>query len=356
MTGAARREPGLDALRTLAVLGMMSSHTSRMISFAIRPAWCYDALLFEPLIPTLFLMLVGVSLTYSLAKAPDAGAWYRRQARRAVGLWLISAVFFSLEENVRWPDVLVSSGILCTIAFGILGVGLLVRRRRPAWWLGAALAFGVAAFCAIDRVGGHPFLWVSGDSPWFPLLLFTLAGALWGLAAQRAPRIVTWLILPGLAAALYLPYRYGWEPLFTAPLGRSDAARLLAPPLFGRGAPLHVGYYNLRPLLALQCLGAHVATLGLGRWVRLPEAWCRRFFALGRHALGAYILHLFLLALIVVRFGMQPLHTAWLGDTVLLGVAATCWAWALAREHGWLRYRRGTQSSTPETASRSRVC
>ncbi len=106
-----RRNPGMDALRTLAILGMMAAHTSRLIVFESREAWSYWILLLEPLIPSLFLFLVGISLTYSIAKSENSRKWYARQARRALILWLIAALFSGLEYGIRLPDVLFASGI-----------------------------------------------------------------------------------------------------------------------------------------------------------------------------------------------------------------------------------------------------
>ena len=68
LTLTSPRNIGLDATRTLAIIGMMASHTSRMIQFDARPAWCAWILLLEPIIPSLFLLMVGVSLTFSLQK------------------------------------------------------------------------------------------------------------------------------------------------------------------------------------------------------------------------------------------------------------------------------------------------
>jgi hypothetical protein len=350
-TGA-RREPGMDALRTLAVLSMMAAHTSRLIVFEARQEWSYVVLLLEPLIPTLFLFLVGLSLTHSRRKADGDKTWVLRQAKRALLLWGISAVFFSAEQGVCFPDVLLDSGILCTIAYAIVWVGILLLVPKPAWALGSALGIGVVAFCLIDRAGARPFLWVSGNSPLFPLLLFAMAGALWGLALRRFPRALPWLGLPALVLATWMIHRYGWETLFTRPFGRSDATRVLSPPLTG-GTAVSVPYYNLRPVLALMCLSLHLAALGLTKVLRIGEIWASRLFALGRHALQAYMLHLFLLALIVVRFGLHPLHSAAMGNAVLIGVAAICWGWSLLRERGWPRYRRGTQSSNTASASDS---
>src|SRR6186713_2129250 len=98
------RNIGLDALRTLAIVSMMAAHTSRMVEFDFRPVWCAWVLLLEPIIPSLFLLMVGISLTYSLQRAREkssseksaATLWYFRQARRALVLWAIGILFYVL--------------------------------------------------------------------------------------------------------------------------------------------------------------------------------------------------------------------------------------------------------------------
>jgi hypothetical protein len=358
VTASARREPGIDALRTAAIFAMMAAHTTRLIDFEARREWSRQILLFEPLIPTLFLILVGVSLAHSrisaAAKGIAPGAWYLRQIRRALGLWLLSAVFFALEEGVRFPDVLAASGILCSIAYAIAGVGALLLLPKPA--LGVAIALGAtsAAYVLLDRAETRAFLLMVGNSPLFPLWPLAAAGTLWGLALMRFPRGAPWLAIPFLLAAAWMAHRHGIDELFTKPLGRSDAGRMLAAPLAG-GAGKFVPYYSLRPELSLFCLFLHASALGATSLLRrFPEFWARVLFVLGRHALEAYVIHLFFLAMLVVGLGLRPLHAAWHGDAVLIGVALLCWTWAAAREAGWPRYRRGTQSDSAATVSVSK--
>ncbi len=332
------RNPAIDALRTLAILGMMAAHTSRLITFETRTEWSRWVLLLEPLIPSLFLFLVGISLTHSIAKAENKRIWYSRQLRRAVELWLISALFFALEEGVRLPDVFLASGILCTIAYAILFLGALLLLPRPAWILAFTLFVGSSIFVWLDQTGIRAFPWIVGNSPLFPLCLFTLAGALWGLTLRRFPRAIFWLAFPALFGATYAIAHYGWEPLFSMPLGRSDATRTFAPAILG-GPEKTVGYYNLRPLFSLICLGIHIGILGVASLALsgLKEGLAKFLFALGRHSLGAYILHLSLLALLVVSYGFRPLKTSGQGITVLTIVALICWIWSYLMETRFLK-------------------
>jgi uncharacterized membrane protein len=330
------RSAGLDALRTLAIAAMMAAHTSRMIEFDFRPAWAFWVLLLEPIIPSLFLLMVGVSLTYSFRRAQEKspsdksvpGAWYRKQARRAVVLWGIAVLFYVLELGPRFPDFVTANGILGTIAYAILGVGALLLLPKKEWVLSGALALGLALFIGLDLAGQRVFALNTGNAPFLPLWLFALAGALWSLLQRRFPRPVFWTGLAAAALAAWLIHRFGLHPLFTKPFGRSEAGRLLAPPLFIPGGERHVGYYNLRPLLALTCLGFHLGALSLLGILNNARGKVRArlspLFILGRHSLEVYILHLSLLAVLVLVFGIRPLKTAASGSFVLFGVIATC--------------------------------
>jgi hypothetical protein len=348
------RSLGLDALRTAAIVGMMAAHTSRLIAVDVRPDWAVWILLLEPIIPSLFLFLVGVSLTWSLhrflargaahpAEAPTPAAWYKRQVRRAAVLWGISAFFYCLEMGPRFPDFLIASGILATIAYALLIVGVLLLLPLRATAIALALAAGTAFFLFLDLGGRKVFPLNAGNAPFLPLWLFALAGALWGVMNRRAPKALFWIGLAALPLAVLLLSRYGLDALFTKPFGRSDAGRVLAAPLTG-GMERHAGYYNLRPVLALLCLCLHLGPLSLlGLLARLGPAAARRLsalFTLGRHSLEVYILHLSLLAILVISLGIRPLKTAAQGHLTLLGVLLVSAIWCLWRDRA-LRRRNG---------------
>lgn len=336
------RNLGLDAIRTLAIVSMMAAHTSRMIEFDFRPVWCAWVLLLEPIIPSLFLLLVGISLTISLRRALEKSVsprvWYFRQVRRAGILWLISMVFYILEMGPRFPDFVVLSGVLATIAYAILVTGALLLAPKKEWVMAAALIVGIALFLQTDGSGIFPLN--TGDAPLLPLLPFALAGALWSLLQRRFVRPVFWFGLAAAALAAGLIYHFGLDPLFTKPFGRSDAGRLLAPPLFIPGEERQVGYYNLRPLLALTCLGFHLGALSLLGLLNNVggkiSALTSRLFILGRHSLEVYILHLALLAILVVSLGVRPLKTAMQGNLVLFGIIIVSWGWCII----WERHRQ----------------
>jgi len=343
--GPTGRNHALDALRTLAVLGMMAAHTARLIPFDIRPEWARGVLLYEPIIPSLFLLLVGLSLSQSFDAAQRAGRssrdWFLRQLKRAGMLWVISAVFFTLELGPRLPDALLAGGILANIAYAIiLTSGLLALPppfARPA--LTAALVAGTTLFVILDTQGHRIYPLNIGNSPFFPLWLFAFAGAVWGQflgqsGNRTSNRILVSLAGLGAAAlAIALIVRYGGDAIFTKPLGRSDAARLVPAPFTG-GEAINLGYYNLRPLLAATCLGLQIAALVFLGLVlaRLKEGAARWVFAIGRHSLLIYVVHLSLLAVLVVVSGTrQPLQSAQSGLLVLLALILICQSIAIFR-------------------------
>jgi hypothetical protein len=366
------RDHGMDALRTLAVLGMMASHTSRLVVLEARPAWSYWVLLLEPIIPSLFLLLVGLSLARSFdasrarslsgaeGRGQGPGAWYARQLKRAAILWGISVVFYTAELGFRLPDALTASGILANIAYAIILVGGLLVLPRRTFGLATTLVAGTGLFVWLDVTEQRVFAVNIGNSPFLPLWLFALGGAWWatafrsgsggvgfpvegrpyGIRTTHASSLRRWVgiglgILAGVTG-IWLIARYGVEPLFTKPFGRSDAGRTVAAPFYG-GAPLYLGYYNLRPLLALCCLGLQLGALTVLRaaLTKIREGAAGSLFALGRHALGAYILHLALLAILVVTRGPRPLTAPWQGTAVWGALAVICTIWAL-----WMEKRK----------------
>jgi hypothetical protein len=307
------------------VIGMMAAHTSRLIPFDARPSWARLVLLFEPLIPSLFLLLVGLSLSRSFEAARMRGeasrAWYTRQARRAAGLWAISVLFFVAEYGVRIPDALLGGGILAVIAYAILGIGALMLLPRASLLIGAAFVAGCATFAWMDATGRALFPLNTGGAPILPMTLFALAGALLG-RLRSGRRAAMWILaVIGGGVAIWLITRHGAEALFTKPFGRSDAGRDLPASILPRREALHVGFYDLKPVLATACLGLQLSLLAvLGILLRnFPERIARFAFAPGRHALAIYVGHLAFLAAVVTIFGEQPL-TAVSGTWVWVGL------------------------------------
>jgi len=331
-----RRDAGIDALRSIAIVAMMAAHASRLIARKDLWVWSTWVMLLEPLIPTLFLTLVGVSLFYSFGRCNcSPWMWYRRQLLRALGLWLISALFFALEKGIRLPDMFVASGILCTIAYTIVITGLLLITSKSTTMLVSALVAGSLVYLLLDRQGLNPFLIVSGNSPMLPLLLFAVWGVLWVRIKPASPYYFIIEILIYLSIGAWLLHVYGFVDLFSKPVGRSNASRLLAAPVFG-GDLKRVAFYNIRPDLALFCFCVHGIAL---RTSRLLLGWtgkvAQAVLLFGRHSLEMYIVHLLCFALLVVWGGKRPLHSGEIGTLVLISVMVICWWWGYWRESGW---------------------
>jgi peptidoglycan/LPS O-acetylase OafA/YrhL len=337
-----RRDLALDALRTLAVLGMMATHTTRMIPLAARWEVNRWAMLLEPIIPALFLALVGASIGLSRVSVIEKGAdairvWNRRQIRRAVLLWLVGIVFYLCEDGFHWPDAVFAPGILGTIGYAILLLTALFALPKP--WVGLAViwAAGCAAYLYLDAHGLSVFWFTSGNSPMLPLLLFALMGALsseLGKIPSRYRYPLRYLAFAvGFMGSTWLFYRFGADALFSKPFGRSDATRWLVTQTAGMPVTKAIGYYNLRPVLSLLVACLILATYSFLSWAEfLLRPVSKWLLILGRHSLGVYILHLSLLALAVLRWGMKPFPAAWIGAGVYVMLVLICEFYALWRE------------------------
>jgi uncharacterized membrane protein len=249
------RDPVLDALRTLAILLMVAAHTTRLIDWDMRRDWSRWVLLIEPFIASLFLYLVGASLSESWKRAGgNRAAWWRKQGLRALGLWAISCVFFTLEDGFVLPDALFLSGILATIAYAILLLMILSAAPRGIWLVAAGAAILTAAHIALDARGLRWFFVNAGNSPLLPLVLFAFLGAcLWPLMEANAWAKAL-LAAAGGVTLVFLFHRHGLEAVFSKPLGRYETARV-----FFSGPPqaqvrTSIPYYNLRPLLTAAAL------------------------------------------------------------------------------------------------------
>lgn len=332
------RDTAMDALRTIAVLLMIASHTTRLIVWNERRGWSRFSLVIEPFTASLFLILVGASLVQSWRKADAAGttraAWLRRQGLRALGLWVLSSVFYLLSEGFLLPDAMVLSGILCTIAYTSAAGSLMVSGPRPVLSLALAAGAMAALFAWLDREGMRVFVLNAGNSPLLPLSLFGLLGALGVFALYSKARFVKPLLLT--AAVLILGAmlsRHSFQEIFTKPVGRYETARVFLTGAADARVEKSIPYYNLRPILAPVILSLAVLVYALLAWARplldRSSAWLLR---LGRRSLDVYILHLAILAGFVLAGGRRPLKETWQGDAVFLGVVSACWLWAWGRD------------------------
>lgn len=341
-----RRDVVLDGLRTLAVLLMIASHTTRLIAWDARREWSRFSLLIEPLTASLFLILVGASLAHSWrgAMAGGRGAWYRKQGLRAAVLWAVSCVFYTLEEGFHLPDALAMSGILATIAYSIVACTLLISLPRPIPFLVLAPVILTAAHAWMDGKGVGLFVLNAGNSPLLPLLTFACLGALGAVALRsggRPLRIV--LVTAAILALGIVLQRHTFREVFSKPVGRYETARMVSSGPEGAEVTRRIPYYNLRPILVPVIASLVILLYAALALARKPlEKGARLLFPMGRRSLDAYILHLFLLAMLVLSGGKRPLSESWQGDAAILIVAAICYAWTTARERlpfpGWARF------------------
>jgi uncharacterized membrane protein len=332
------RDNALDALRLIAVLFMIASHTSRLIAWDARRDWSRFSLLVEPMTASLFLTLVGASLAHSWlsarARGLGRGEWLKRQAVRALALWAVSCVFYTLEDGPHFPDVVTMSGILATIAYTILIGMTLVSASRPVPFLLALAAAMLGLHVWLDVHGLKVFVLNAGNSPLLPLSLFACLGALGAFALEGGSRAVRLgLVAAALIAVELILRRHGFAEVFSKPLGRYETLRTIVMMKGEARIEKDIPYYNLKPILVPMIAGLTVllyAVLAMARPVL--DRFSRHLLSLGRRSLDVYILHLSLLAVLVVAGGKRPLRTSWQGDAVILGVIAICWLWVAARD------------------------
>jgi uncharacterized membrane protein len=341
-----RRDTALDGLRTLAVLLMISSHTSRLIVWESRRGWSRFALLIEPLTASLFLILVGASLVHSwrASEARGRAAWFRKQGLRASALWVVSCVFYSIEEGFHWPDAVLLSGILATIAYAILAGMLMVSLRRAVPVL-IAVSCGLAGLHWYLDVRQQQWFFINaGNSPMLPLFLFTCLGALGTLALESRNRLIRPALVTCAVLALGLIFsRHPFVETFSKPLGRFETVRIVVSGTSEARIEKSIPYYNLRPILVpviasmtVLVYAALAALASAASSASLRPAWdkaARFLFPMGRHSLDVYILHLSLLAVLIYETRlMRPLTKTWQGDAVLAGVIAVSHLWAMGRD------------------------
>lgn len=298
-----RRLPGLDAVRGLAMLAMTATHAQRILVPENRPALGRFLMDWEPVIPTLFTLLLGASLALSLGKTRDQVRWIQTQRRRAFGLWMLSAGLFLLHFGPQWPALLTSTGILQCLGISILAVTLFPTARL-------ALGAGILLFLAwlgLEGQGGHIDGLNQGSFPVFPYVPFALLA--FGTVRTFADRSVrSWLLASaGVVATLWLWFGLGWGHLGESGSGvvlnrqilyftrahQNEGFSLTYDLLQGVVAlPRELVFWHTRPSLALFLLLScgSVAFL-LSRLVDfLPRLFAGLSLA-GRHSLGYYVLH-----------------------------------------------------------------
>lgn len=330
------------------MLAMTSTHAQRILAPAERPALGRFLMDWEPVIPTLFTLLLGASLAWSLEKAGDPQAWALAQRRRAFGLWLLSALLFLLHQGPQWPALLTSTGILQCLGISILAVSLFPTG-------GLSLGAGGVLFLAwlgLEGRGGHIDGLNQGSFPIFPYVPFALLA--FGAARILSGRTLrTWgLALLGVMATLGMWSVLGWGHLGEADSGVVLNRQILffTRPHQGEGftlfldllkgvpaSPRELVFWHTRPALAV-FLFVSCAT-GAFLLGRLANSWPGPFAMLsvaGRHSLGYYVLHFLGLGAWLL------LPSSWRGDWTWLQATASTFALGVVISWFLEHFRRKT--------------
>lgn len=286
------------------MLAMTSTHAQRILAPNVRPAFGQFLMDWEPVIPTLFTLLLGVSLAISLGRCTDLAGWKHRQQQRALWLWLLSAALFFVHFGPQWPSLLFSTGILQCLGICVLAVSLCAPSGGLSLGIGGALFL---AWMGMEGQGSHIDGLNQGSFPIFPYLPFALLAFGW-VRATSERRWLRWVLaVSGGGATACLWALLGWGHLgvdgsgvvlnrqvfhFTRP-HQGDGFTLAADLLRGVPSwPVELSFWHTQPRLALFLLAAcGTAAFAISRFVR----FCPKPFALlslaGRHSLTYYVLH-----------------------------------------------------------------
>jgi uncharacterized membrane protein len=335
VSNAARRTPGLDALRGLLVLAMFAVHARRLQpAFTRGPGWldrALDALMWaEPLIAAGFLFLVGVSLVLSLesfAGLPRA-AWRAKVGKRAALLYALAIALFVPQYGIELPDLIASPGILSAIALAIAATGLALGTSRPLPVLGGIATGGLLVTAALDHAEVTLSGVNAGPGGALPLVSFAAAGAAVTFVARQVGARAYGVSTLASAIPLALVVASGADWTTTRASHYLEHTGLVALPELLRaaeGARSAVPFWNHSAAGALAlafplCLALLLFAGGAQGF--FARAWLSPLRMLGRHALSAYVLHLGLLGGVELS-GMAPTGSEWTWLLIaLLAVAA----------------------------------
>jgi Heparan-alpha-glucosaminide N-acetyltransferase, catalytic len=328
-----RSEPGVDAWRAVVVVLMFVVHARRLQT--ARGAGLGDRVLdfcmwIEPYIAASFLFIAGASLVLSREKGGER--WLSKIARRTAALFALSAFLFVPQYGLELPDLIVSSGILSAIALALIVCAVALESRRPDALLASVTAAVLVATFLLDRSGGTVPGLNAGPGGAFPLIAFTALGALALRARRRFPTRTTAVatLASFSACAAVLLYRVPWTTE-RASLYHAHAGDLaLGTLLDSSGARVPEWFWNHSALgavgLTFPLMLSLVAFTALGPLLGRAQS-ARPVLLLGRHALGAYVLHLVLLGLTDLAGWVPPDATR----TWLLVAALTAAALVLAK-------------------------
>jgi uncharacterized membrane protein len=342
-----RRIAGLDLLRGLAVVLMFITHVWRLEDMAPghdTQAWPMLESVFafflaiEPLTFALFLFVAGYSA--ALVRAPT-----RSVLKRCAKLAVLSSLTFFPEWGPQWPDLLIATGPLLSIAIAALLIHFALRTRRPTLVIAVGGAVVAGVTLAMELTGAQLAGFNEGSGGTTPALLFAALGAMVALSSGR-PRawlLAAFAVLGALAYALpgtITVDRFSRYWLFgtdyTAGAWFSSLITHAVPRIF----KVRFWHYSLVGALRLALPLAGLTAAALAAGARVANTRVGGFFALfGRHALAVYIFHLVLIGVVHVT-GLHPLQAA-SSLAYLVAVTAACFGLAAFLE----RYPRRRPSA-----------
>ncbi len=318
-----RGEPGLDALRAVAVVMMFAVHVRRVQTPQSRTgAGIAEALLdffmrIEPFITSLFLFVAGYSVVLAFRAGKSRKAWWAKAGRRALQLYLLSIGLFVLQYGVDLPDLLLSSGILQVIALSVLCVGACLSTRAPELALLLASILGFAVTAALEAWGTSVSGLNAGPGGNTPLMAHACFGALTALAVARNRRgaLGRLLLITGVLSGAALLVQGDWTTTHISQYRDLGGQSFITAAISGalQDAPLSsVSFWNHSTRGAAALLFTLVGMLAIfllpaSRLFRASA--CTPLRLVGRHALFVYVFHLCALGVIDAS-GLNPTSAA----------------------------------------------
>ncbi len=287
------------------MFAMTCTHSLRIVSpgKGLVPSLGKLLMDWEPVIPTVFTLLLGYGLAISASRSADISAWKARQRQRALWLWLLSSALFFFRFGPQWPELLISTGILQCLAIAILAVSVVAPSG------GLALGWGISLFLAwtsMEGSGLHLDGLNQGSFPVFPYLPYALLsfGAVRFLAGHPWRQFLSLLV--GTAAAFWMR-GLGWgitgfasgnvvlnhQTFLLTGTSLSDGFTLTRDLFLGLpGHDVMLSFWHTLPPFALFLLAACAVAVFLVSWLadRLPKI-IQPLSLPGRHSLIYYVTH-----------------------------------------------------------------
>ena len=304
-----RRLRGVDALRGLAVVGMLvvdNRGNSAIADQMQHEAW--NGLTVADVVFPVFLLVVGVSLPFS-RRAERPGPALARVAKLAVLGWLIVTAKYGLGTA--------GAGVLGHIAGAYLLCWLLLRLPRPAQLPTAAAV--LAGLSVLTVVGG-----AEPDRSWAHVVDEAL-GLSFSAEAPHSYLASAVTVYLGVLAGRVLQRGAGADALVRLTAGGTGllVAGLALAPL----VPVNKRLWS--PSFVLVTGGIAVLALALAHWLvdeRGVRGPLRPFEVLGLNAIVAFVFSE-LVFRAVLSHTVQPAVDAW--TTSVAGATVSAWLYAL---------------------------